>query len=140
MTRTSSASVQGILADNYDGSTSLTPFIASATAVVDRVSSLATDYGYSLSATELELIERWLSAHFYCAADPLFAEKQTGEARGKYQGRERFIDDLSSTDYGRRAKMLDPSGALASLAEGTILVPVWLGKVPSGQTDYVDRD
>ena len=53
---------------------------------------------------------------------------------------------LDSTHYGQTAKLLDTSGCLAEISKeaetgGKTTVGIdWLGKPPSEQTDYVDRD
>jgi hypothetical protein len=49
---------------------------------------------------------------------------------------------LEATLYGQTATRLDKSGCLAALATGERKVAggVWLGRRPSEQTDYVDRD
>jgi hypothetical protein len=122
--RTSQAAVQDILLDNYDtvNCPNLVPFIEGASAVVDRVSTCATEREQTLSSSVLELIERWLSAHFYVAADPLFAKKKTENASGEFQGR----------NYGRVENIALESTDYAQA--------IWLGKAPSVQTDYVDRN
>lgn len=128
MARTSASSVQDILGGNYDGSTDVSPFIATATSVVDRLSAL--DTGSVLSSTTLELIERWLSAHFYTVMDPL----KKSEGRGKSSA------DYNDRSYLDMAKMLDSSGNLGKLMNAKSISVSWLGLVPSEQTDYEDRD
>lgn len=143
--RTTIEKVRNILLDNYDGVADLTPFIEAASSITDDVNSCASDRSISLGSTALELIERWLAAHFYVAADPLYSSRKTSKASGEFQGRNvtgGAIDNiaLDTTDYGRRAKMLDKSGCLASLSMGERVQGFWLGLAPSDQTDYVDRD
>jgi len=128
MARTTELAVQNILGTNYDGSTDVDPFIATATNIVDRLSALDTES--VLSATTLELIERWLSAHFYTVMDPLKKSEGRGKSNASYNDR----------SYLDMAKMLDSSGNLGNLMSGKSISVKWLGLVPSEQTDYEDRD
>lgn len=113
MARTTDTAVKGILVDHYDSVTnpSLTPFIETATSLVDYVED--QDEDSVLSASMLEGIERWLSAHFYAHADQLRQSKSTGRASAVYQGKTDMA--LDSTQYGQTAKLLDVSGTLAEL-------------------------
>jgi hypothetical protein len=106
--RTSSGAVQGVLGPNWDGKTSLTPFMASASSVVDRVATCAQKKGYPLSASELELIERWLSAYYYAKVDPLYISKTTGQASANFQ--RKTGDGFDSNEYGQAAVNMDVSG------------------------------
>lgn len=125
--------------DDYGSSRSLTPFIDTATVIVDRVKTAAAAKGIALLATELELIERWLAAHFYAQSDKPYAEKETGNAKAKFVGRTGMY--LESTLYGQTAARVDPSGVLAALATSARAVGRghWLGRRPSEQTNYNDR-
>lgn len=141
MARTTAAAVQEILGDDYDGSRNLRPFIDTANVMTTRVNTCASDKGITLTTTELELIERWLAAHAYSISDQPYSENYTGKARGVYQGRTGMY--LESSKYGQMAVNVDYSGCLAGLAseEGSNRVrAVWLGKPPSEQIDYEDRD
>lgn len=133
--RTISSDVQAILGGDYDGTTSLTPFIATASSIVDRASSL--DSGGLLSTTQLELIERWLSAHCYCLMDRQLQSKASGKSSGTVTGM--FGKFLEMTTYGQMAKMLDFTGKLSSIG-GPKAGMHWLGLPKSEQTDYEDRD
>lgn len=129
MPRTDSSSVQGILLENYDGSSSLSPFIAAAGALTDKVSS--NDSDGILDATDLELIERWLSAHFYAAGpDMLPQSKGTGRANASFQGQTGMF--LKSTYYGQMAMLLDTTGYLGVLQQDAergrgVASASWLG-------------
>jgi hypothetical protein len=91
----------------------------------------ATNKGITLSSTTLELIERWLSAHYYTVMDPLYKSKNTGRAGASFNDR----------SYADTAKQLDTSGCLAAILAGGNRVGVWwLGKPPSQQIPYADRD
>lgn len=141
--RTSDASVQAILLDQYDtdGSPSLTAFIATANSLTDYVDSCDSDG--DLSSATLELIERWLAAHYYAHADQLQKSKTTGDASSSFQGE--FGKGLESTQYGQAAMNLDTTGCLAKknreMINGKVGISVtWLGKKKSQQTPYEQRD
>ncbi len=147
MARTSAAAVKLVLGDasthadgagDYDGTRDLTPFIDAASAIVDRVVTCATAKGITLSASVLELIERWLAAHAYCLSDQTFASKSTAGASASFHGQTGM--HLESTRYGQMAAALDYSGCLNSIGNRRSAGGFWLGLPPSGQTDYADRD
>lgn len=93
-----------------DASISLTPFIEAANALV-------TEHCAALSATAAELVERWLSAHFYAMRDPRSTSESAGGVSTSYQSRVGLGFDL--THYGQMAMRLDTSGGLALLNEQT---------------------
>lgn len=146
MARTTPLAVQGVLLDHYGATLSgvnpsLQPFIDSATVIVDRVATCATAREKTLTSSELELIERWLAAHFYaCAPDQAKESKTTGRASAKYQGKTGMY--LESTKFGQMAVTLDYSGCLVAIASEMKKKAgaVWMGFRPSEQTDYDDRD
>lgn len=119
--RTTSELVAGII--EVQASISLTPFIATASELVDDVaaSSSAPD------ATRLELIERWLSAHFYAQRDPRAASEKAGSVAASYQSK---VDlGLNNTHYGQMAITLDPTGMLKSASKGKRVARMsWVGK------------
>ncbi len=139
--RTNDAAVKGILGVNYDTkrNPSLSPFIASATALVDRLVACAEEQDYAFVASELELIEMWLSAHFYAAMDQTLSSKSTQGASGGYHGQTGMY--LEGTKYGQAAVTLDYSGCLAAITSGAVPVPSleWVGKRPSEQLSYHER-
>jgi hypothetical protein len=139
MPRTSEAAVKKILLIDYDSdaATDLSPFIDTASAVVDRVEACAIAKGKALSATELELIERWLSAHFYGQSDQPYTSRSTAGASGQFQGRTDMGFD--STKYGQSAIRIDYSGCLLNIDKRQRARVIWLGKNPSSQIDYEDR-
>lgn len=121
----------------YDESISLDPFIEIANILTDRVS--ARDTGSLLSSAELIAIEKYLSAHFYETADHELLEEETGDANGVYVGQ--FGRGLDRTRAGQNAMLMDETGYLRKISKGVTLArAVWLGKVPSAQTDAVDRN
>jgi len=141
--RTTDDNVKAILVGHYDtdGAPALTAFIATASSLTDYVDTC--DTLDELSTTTLELIERWLAAHFYAHADQLAKSKATGDASVSFQGM--TGKGLDSTQYGQTAMNLDVTGCLAKknkeMTEGKVKVGItWLGKAESVQTNYVDRD
>lgn len=138
MARTTSELVSGVLGGNYDGTTSLDPFIRAAYRLTNQMATCASNRGVSVDSETLEEIETWLAAHFYGHADQFLSEKQTEKSSGKFQGQ--TGKGLESTQYGQTAIVLDPSGCLKALSAGNRPQMAWLGKPPSEQTDYVDRD
>lgn len=106
MARTTSENVQGIV--EVDASISLTPFITVANAVVTK-HCVDDDF----TAADLELIERYLAAFFYCLRDKRLVSES---AKGVGQSLQ-HVEDLGfdANEYGQMAKRLDWSGALAAL-------------------------
>ena len=153
MARTTSADVQGVLAAgrDYDESPevgsapSLTPYIDTASAKVDDIVEYASDEGLdAVPAARLELIERWLAAHYYCVSDQPFQSKSTAGASGSFQGQ--TGKGLESTKYGQTAIDLDPTGYLRSLASEAATNSsrsasmFWGGTTKPNQTSYADRN
>lgn len=142
MARTNSAAVQGVLLNDYDSAEapSLTPFIDTASIIVDRIATCATKKGITLTGSELELIERWLAAHFYGVSDQPYTASRTLDAYGQFQGRTNMY--LEATKYGQMAMVLDNSGCLAAI--GTEVRKrasmAWLGKTKTEQIPYEQRD
>lgn len=107
--RTGSAAVEAILGKHYDPDVVLTGFMDTANLEVDWLKS--QDSSGVLSEARLEMIERWLSAHFYAHADQLLKQEQAGGASGTYQGNTGM--GFLSTQYGQSAVNLDLTGLLA---------------------------
>ena len=144
MARTNAAAVKTLMAPGRDYDTrrnpDLSPFIDTASLMVDRVAECAEEEGDSLSDAALELIERWLSAHFYQQSDQGYSSKSTGGASGSFHGQTGMR--LEGTKYGQTALDLDHSGCLQAItgesrAEASL---DWLGKPPSEQIPLRDRD
>jgi len=132
MARTTEESVQGII--EHDATISLTPFIEVANALVTE---LCTDDSYD--DTRLELIERWLSAHFYAIRDPRAESEKAGSVSVKYQSKVELGFDV--THYGQMAMRLDTAGGLAALnvqakkgGKKTVSA-TWGGKTTADMTD-----
>lgn len=144
MARTTADAVKALMAPGGDYDLilepDLTPFIDTASSVVDDVAECAANKGKTLSATKLELIERWLAAHFYQQSDQGYTQRSTLRASGSFQGKTEMY--LESTKYGQTASNLDPSRCLDVIANGTRKVAggFWLGKPKSEQINYEDRD
>ena len=134
--RTSESAVRSII--ETDSALTVTPFIDQASVIVDDL--VVNDVDSLLSVARLELIERNLAAHFYSRRDPQYQSKATAGASATFQGQTGMGYD--STYWGQDAKRLDLTGRLALMdkeprAKATM---VWLGKPPSTQLDYEDRD
>lgn len=140
MARTTSLLVQALLRGDWDGRTPLGPYIDAATSIVDGVEGCAVTRDKTLTAIQLELIERWLAAHAYAMLDQTYASKSTGGASASFHGQTGL--SLDGTKYGQMAQSLDPSGCLTAIAGANRKTArmTWLGKPPSQQTDYRDRD
>ncbi len=142
--RTIDTDVIAILGKHYDSvdEPSLTPFIDTATLLVDWLAGQDTDS--ELSAAVLKRIEAYLTAHFYAHSDQISQSKGVGRANASYQGQTAMA--LNGSQYGQTACLLDVTGNLAARSRQaevgvTIeLTGTWLGKPPSEQTDYEDRD
>jgi hypothetical protein len=139
MARTSEGAVAELLGDDYDGTRSLSPFIDTATLLVNRVATCATQKGQTLSTEELEIIERWLAAHFYTMSDKALTQKNTADSGGTFHGQTAMHLDASL--YGQTAQGFDISGCLTALTKPQLkqVGAFWLGKPPSSQIDYEDR-
>lgn len=112
--RTDSTSVGGII--EVDDSIDLDPFIETANALVTEI---CAPLGYN--EVRLELIERWLSAHFYAIRDPRARSEQAGDVQESFQFK---IDlGLNQTRYGQMALQLDTKGGLKNLNENSGVKP-----------------
>ena len=138
MARTVPSAVQKILGPNYAAGADLSPFIETASAVVDGVVECAAEDDITLSSTLLEIIERWLSAHFYHCSDPVYQSRSTEGASGQFQGQSGMGYDGSR--YGQMAMRIDTSGCLRASDKGATGQFIWLGKPPSEQINVEDRD
>lgn len=121
MARTTIEAVQAVLGKNYDGKRrpDLRGFIDSASVVVDRVASMSlkksrvSDAG-GMTASELEVVERWLAAHLYQHADPGYTSRSTEGASGSLMTGQQ-TRGYGATMYGETAMDLDWSGCLKNI-------------------------
>lgn len=113
--RTTDEAVGGII--EVDEDIPLTPFIETANNLVDRV-CLESDY----SDATLELIERWLSAHFYATRDPRTNREEVKGIVEAFEGSTKI--GLSNTRYGQQAMLLDTAGNLKALDEAKGNIPI----------------
>lgn len=119
MAYTTADNVRGII--EVDDEDDLTPFIDSADILVLQC-CITDPEGVSLgySDAQLEMIERWLAAHFYAVFEPRSFLDQVGELRQQIESKVNLR--LEVTRYGQQAMLLDFHGGLAALSNG-------LGKV-----------
>lgn len=140
--RTTTWAVQAILLNDFGetytgGFPDLDPFILTASVIVDRVRTCAVSKSVTLTAVELELIERWLAAHCYALSDQPYASKSESGGGGAFQGQTGMA--LDATKYGQQAQVLDYSGCLRAIGRRQTASAAWVGKVPSEQIDVRDR-
>lgn len=125
MARTTAALVAGIVeVELPDGAVLedfLAPFILPANLLVTDVCGAA---GYS--DEKLEMIERWLGAHFYQILAPGANTERAGRVAQTVRSK---VDlGLNVTHYGQQAMVLDTAGGLAEINQA--LEPG--GGLPSG--------
>lgn len=123
MARTTDEAVREIM-DVDPGITDLEPFITPANALVTEVCAVVDTY----DDERLELIERWLAAHFVCMRDPRYVTEKADRVQATYQSKVDLF--LSTSHYGQMAMVLDTAGGLKALnknsARRTMSV-TWLG-------------
>lgn len=127
MPYTDADKVRTIVETDDEAFPDLGPFIAAANSLVGAVC-----LGSGYSDFTLELIERWLAAHFYAVSDPRSTYEQAGSVSEKLEGKTDL--GLDFTRYGQQAKLLDYAGNLAKLGRDQVgkyarvaMEMVWLG-------------
>jgi hypothetical protein len=119
MSYTTDTAVRGII--ETDAAIDLSPFIDTAASLVEDI---CVPLGYSTA--KLELIERWLAAHFYAIRDKRIESEKVGplsEAKEKPK-----LDlALNNTTYGQQAMLVDTLGGLAA----------WNDQIVNGNTGAV---
>jgi hypothetical protein len=117
--RTTADEVKKLVEVDANVSSDLAPFILSASLLVDKVVAVALDDDGAAfyTAEELELIERWLSAHFYTIRDNRIASEGVKSLTASYQYA--IGKGLASSMQGQTAMMLDRRGGLAALSKAT---------------------
>lgn len=135
--RTASDAVKLIIETDASISTDLVPFIETASYLIDKLLVTAVDEEGNLyhDSTSLELVERWLAAHFYAIRDLRRASEKAGSVGESVMYK---VDlNLALTVYGQQAMLLDISGELAAhnnnVTEGSTKTAsmVWLGEDPN---------
>lgn len=139
--RTTSDLVAALLGQDYDAdlAPSLSPYIAMATNLVDQAVALASARGRALGdggeGDTAELLERNLAAHFYTRTDPVYSSRTTQGASGSF-----VRNPQNPEPYKANALELDPSGCLNVIMNRVRASVTWMGKPPSSQINYSDRD
>lgn len=113
----------------------LTRFIQSATVIIDRMISCASDKGFTHTAQELIEIETWLAAHFYSVFDAQYVSESAKDRSASYDHKQWF----------HQALMIDASGCLKALlgpeGKGAVTASLdWAGLNPSDQNAWYERD
>lgn len=142
MARTSAEMVKEVLAAgkdyDLDDNPILLPYIDAASSIVDDIVSCVSDKELTaLTSAKLEIIERWLAAHFYVVSDQTYASKSTQGASASFHGKTGM--HLESSRYGQTAITLDSSGCLAAIGKQARASGFWGGKTIPQQLDYRDR-
>jgi hypothetical protein len=137
--RTTKQAVLDVLQQDYDylKSPSLQAYLDTAKVITDRVQTGAAGRNKPLTIDELERVECWLAAHYYCMADPTYKSKNTDGASASFQGQDGKY--LEQTRYGQTALRIDWSGFLEAMDKRKVAGVIWLGKNPGDQIDYEDR-
>lgn len=124
--------VEKIIRD-YDTDINLAPFLNMANALVDHCASS------DLSDAQMFEMERLLAAHFYDQRDHEVDSEHTEKGGGKHTGT--YGMGLERTRHGQDAMVMDTTGCLRKVSKGVVkATAIWLGKSPSNQIDYVDRE
>lgn len=107
--RTTEAEVKAIMSSCTASSATITAMIAAASAMIDRV----FEYDTSLGATELEELERWLTAHLIASIfERTSVFEKIGDAQIQYANV--LGKGLMSTPYGQAVMLMDTTGLLAN--------------------------
>lgn len=94
--------------------------------------------GHTTDATELELVERWLAAHFYATYNQQGQQERAGKVSITYQGKTGMA--LENSKWGQTAMLVDSSAQLAqwndSVKKGrkTTVGITYLGTLTTSQT------
>lgn len=137
MARTSSALVKGLLLRDYDSrnNPSLTPFIETASLIVDQVSACAARKGLTVSDAFLEMMERWLAAHYYTKNNPTYSSKSNDGRSASF-----IRDPKVPEPYKAGAMEMDYTGCLTAVLNGGQKASMtWLGKRPTEAVPFDER-
>lgn len=108
--RTTEEDVADLLTHDLDTTHVLHPFIDTAN---ELVTDLLSNKGYS--DRKLELIERWLSAHFYTVAKKAEIQSEHADGAGETYVMPQGGNNFSLTRYGQTAMMIETGGYLSAL-------------------------
>lgn len=141
MARTDASKVQEVI--SVKPGAQLTRSITWANLITTRLVTCATSKGYSHTAEELVEIETNLAAHHYSIRNAQYISKSTNGASGSFDIKQWYtaaleLDGAAAIAEGKTScltSMLGKDGKGPNTAGG-----FWLGRAPSAQTDYVDRD
>jgi hypothetical protein len=98
--------VKTLLDQNYNGRSNLSPYVDTASSLIDQCVSVAARRGLDpISSHTQELMERWLACWAYTQMDPLYVSKSTLSSSGS------FVQQ----DYRAVAVSLDPTGVLLAI-------------------------
>ncbi len=114
MAYTTFAQVEKIIEIDSNITTDAAEFIETANHLVVRLGlPTATDSSGAVyhDATSLELVERWLTAHFYAVRDPRVVREAAGSVSAQYESKVDLY--LENTRYGQQALLVDHSGKLS---------------------------
>lgn len=114
MARTTPEAVAVIVEVDTDAAPDLAPFIALANELVTEVCADAA-ITPAYSTARLEMIERYLAAHFYVVRDPRVSSETAGPVQASYKFNVGLI--LQGTKEGQQALLLDTKGGLARLSK-----------------------
>lgn len=120
MSRTSRANVAMIIELDVTvvpDDAAMAPFIDVAGELVTEHCTGASGPATPYTDTRLELVERWLAAHFYSCRDPRAKSEGAGSVNVTYDITGGLGFD--GTTYGQTAMRLDTNGGLTRLNENT---------------------
>lgn len=109
----------------------LTPFIIAANSLTTNVCG-NSGYEDDGIGSLMEMIERWLAAHFYTILDNQLSAAKAGTVAVRYQHHVQFF--LMNSMYGQQAMVLDWKGNLAAMMNTAAVKKrirvdiIWLGK------------
>lgn len=120
--RTTEELVAGLI--EVDSGISLQPFMLAASLLVDHIPPSKLPI---IPVDTYEVIERWLTAHFYCMRQPRREIERAGDVMARYETKIDYFLKLSK--YGQMALMLDTTGTLLGINSGKRKPGVtWLGE------------
>lgn len=132
------ANVIAVLEGDYNGTSNLDGRIATATRIVARVVSCASDKGITLTTEEQEDLITYIAAWLYALTDKPYSSSSTLGASGSYHGQTGM--GFEANLYGQTALRLDPSGCLSALDKQKMAGGFWNGKRTQEQQDYDVRN